>query len=104
MFALDHTNYARLLPVLIHNMVTLNDKHPDVQVEFKSGNFTVHKTSKKFYAIALDQCYEHNNTEVKGSGGAIELTGHTKLIRTGATEPVRLVRQKPDHFLAKSCR
>ena len=41
-------------------MISFNDKHPDVLAEFKSGNFVVHKTSKKFSAMALKK--------VKGSG------------------------------------
>lgn len=41
--ALDHTNCARWLP--LHGMVELAEKHPDVQSEFKKGNFVVQKSA-----------------------------------------------------------
>ena len=81
MFALDHTHYSRWLPVHIRDMMNLTEKHPDVLAEFKSGNFVVHKTSKTFSAMALDQCHEQNNAMVKGSGGAIGLTGNPAALR-----------------------
>lgn len=76
MFALDHTHYSRWLSVHIRDMTTLAEKHPEIQAEFKSGNFVVHKTSNNFSAMALDQAHEQNNALVKGSGGAIGLTGN----------------------------
>ena len=39
MFALDHPNYARWLPMHIRDMMLLEDCHPDVAAEFKKGNF-----------------------------------------------------------------
>ncbi len=39
MFALDHTNYSRWLPIHISNMTTLNEKYTDIAAEFKSGHF-----------------------------------------------------------------
>ena len=62
-------------------MMNLIDKHPDVLAEFKSGMFVVHKTSNKFFAMSVDQCIEQNNAVVKGSGGAIGLTGNTGPLR-----------------------
>ncbi len=41
----------------------------------------VHKTRNKFSAMALDQCHEQNNAMVKGSGGAIGLTGNPGALR-----------------------
>jgi len=61
--------------------MTLADKHPDVLAEFKSGNFVVHKTSNRFSAMATDQCHEQNNEMVKGSGGAMGLTGNPGALR-----------------------
>ena len=81
MFALDHTNYSRWLSVHIRDMMTLSDMHPDILAEFQSGNFVVHKTSNKFSAMAIDQCHEQNNAMVKGSGGAISLTGNPGALR-----------------------
>lgn len=76
MFALDHTHYSRWLSVHIRDMTTLAEKHPEIQAEFKSGNFVVHRTSNNFSAMALDQAHEQNNALVKGTGGAIGLTGN----------------------------
>ena len=81
MFALDHTHYSRWLSVHIRDMTTLAERHPDVLSEFTSGNFVVHKTSNKLSAIALDQVHEQNNAMVKGSGGAIGLTGNPGALR-----------------------
>ena len=81
MFALDHTHYSRWLSVHIRDMMTLADRHPAVLAEFRSGHFVVHKTSNQFSAMALDQCHEQNNAMVKGSGGAIGLTGNPGALR-----------------------
>ena len=43
-FALDHTNYARWLPIHIRDMVELAEKHPDVHAEYLNGNFTIQKS------------------------------------------------------------
>ena len=40
-FSLDHTNYARWLPIHIRDMYRLNDVAPDVAVHFQQGNFAV---------------------------------------------------------------
>ena len=41
--ALDHTNYARWLPVHVRDMVQLAPQNPDVHAEFMKGNFVVQK-------------------------------------------------------------
>lgn len=81
MFALDHTHCSRWLPLHIRDMMALKDKHPDVLAEFMSEHFVVHKTTNKFSAMAIDQCHEQNNSMVKGSGGAIGLTGNPGALR-----------------------
>ena len=43
-FVLDHTNYARWLPVHVGDMVELPAKHPIVYAEYLKGNFTVQKS------------------------------------------------------------
>ena len=73
-FALDHTNYARWLPIHINDMLTLESRHPSVYQEFNKGNFVVFKSKKKFSAMAIDQAHEQNNALVKGDGGAVGLT------------------------------
>ena len=54
-FSLDHTHYARWIPVHLRDMVTLAEKHPAVYQEFLHGNFTVNKTGRTFSNIAIDQ-------------------------------------------------
>ena len=41
--ALNHTNYARWLPVHLRDMVELPIKHPGIAKEFSNGSFTVKK-------------------------------------------------------------
>ena len=74
LFALDHINYARWLPVHIADMLNLIRSHPDVYFEFMKGHFAVQKTNKVFSAISIDQCHEQMNKLVKGDGGAVGLT------------------------------
>ena len=40
-FALDHTNYARWIPVYLRDMAELPKAHPDMYSEFHSSRFTV---------------------------------------------------------------
>jgi len=47
---LDHTNYARWIPVHHKDMVELPIKHPEVAREFAVGNFT-YTEDKKFDVI-----------------------------------------------------
>uniref|UniRef100_UPI00358F76BE uncharacterized protein n=1 Tax=Myxine glutinosa TaxID=7769 RepID=UPI00358F76BE len=69
-FVLDHTNYARWLPVHIRDMKALPN---EIRDELKQ-NWVFMKTSRKFSSMPLDQAHEQNNETVKGSGGAIGLT------------------------------
>ena len=74
LFALDHINYARRLPVYIADMVNLIKTHPGVYHQFMNGNFFVQKTNNVFSAIYIDQCHEQMNKLIKGEGGAVGLT------------------------------
>ena len=73
-FALDHTNYARWIPVHLRDMTELHKTHPDVYYEFSIGHFTVQKTKRIFPTIPIDQAHEQSNSLVKGDGGAVGLT------------------------------
>ena len=73
-YALDHTNYARWIPVHLRDMAGLLMKHPEVNRKFNAGHFTVQKTKRVFSAIPIDQAHEQNNACVKGDGGAVGLT------------------------------
>jgi len=47
-FVCDQTNYARWLPVHIRDMISLENTHPDVFEQFRSGFFTVSISHKRF--------------------------------------------------------
>ena len=72
-FALDHTHYARWIPVHLRDMLSLHRTHPDVLEGFRAGMFTVQKTKRIFSSIATDQAHEQNNACIKGDGGAVGL-------------------------------
>ena len=72
--ALDHTHYARWIPVHLRDMAALPMKHPGVAREFGAGNFTVRKTKNVLSSIPIDQAHEQNNALIKGDGGSIGLT------------------------------
>lgn len=73
-FALDHTHYSRWLPDHIKDMKERKSRNAEINKNFNEGNFAVHRTSKVFSAIGIDQAHEQNNTLVKGDGGVIGLT------------------------------
>ena len=93
-FSMDHTNYARWLPVHVRDMASLGERHPCVLQEFLNGRFTVQKTKSPFSAMAIDQAHEQNNAHVKGEGGAIGLTQNPELLQrwmVAGPEVARLV-------------
>ncbi len=79
--ALDHTNYARWIPVHLRDMAELPTKHPEVAKNFNAGNFTVQKTKRVFSTITIDQAHEQNNAYIKGDGGAVGLTDNPRALR-----------------------
>ncbi len=70
---MDHTNYARWLPVHVRDMTLLRDKHPRVYMEFLNGNFVVQKSRRKFSLMAKDQSHEQSNKSLQAHGGATGL-------------------------------
>ena len=95
-FSLDHTNYARWIPVHLRDMVTLAEKHPAVHQEILNGNFTVNKTGRTFSNISIDQAHEHNNACVKGDGGAVGLIQNPAALRrwmVSGPEMARLIEE-----------
>lgn len=91
-FSLDHTNYARWVPVHIRDMVSLSKVHPEIAMEFNKGNFTVHKTKRAFSSMAIDQAHEQNNATVKSDGGAVGLTQTPEALRRWMVAGPELVR------------
>ena len=71
---LNHTNYARWLPVRLRDMSPLQQTAPGVFLQFEKGLFTVHKSPRRFSAIAINQAHEQSNGMVKGDGGTEGLT------------------------------
>ena len=69
-FALDHTNYARWLPVFIEDLKTL-PLQKEFFIEFCKGHFCINKTGRLFSAIGEDHAHEQNNKIIKTGGGAI---------------------------------
>ena len=95
-FALNHTNYARWLPVHLRDMSALQQTAPNVFSQFVKGFFTVHKSPRRFSAIAIDQAHEQNNAMVKGEGGAVGLTENPSALRRwmmSGPEMARLVNE-----------
>ena len=81
MFALNHTNYARWLPVHVRDMASLERNHPTVYLKFLSGAFVVNKTKNPFSSIALDHAHEQENASIKGEGCAVGLTENLSALR-----------------------
>ena len=80
-FAFDHTNYMRWLPIHIKDMVELEQTQLEVHDEFLKGNFTAKKSLNPFSAMAEDQSHEQNNAKIKGDRGAVGLTENAQALR-----------------------
>ena len=61
--------------------MTLKQKHPQLAQEFQSGKFVVHKSSREFSAMAIDQAHEQANAVIKADGGAIGVTEDPSALR-----------------------
>ena len=70
LFALDHVNYSRWMPIHIQDMKCLPDTIRD---EFKTGNWVLSKTKKVFSTNSFDQLHKQENACVKGSDGCTGL-------------------------------
>ena len=70
---MDHTNYARWLPVHVRDMFQLSETHPDIHAEFLKGNFVVQKSQHKFSLIGKDQSHEQSNKSLQSHGGGVVL-------------------------------
>lgn len=68
--ALDHTNYARWIPIHIRDMKSLPE---DIKEEMQKY-WVIGKTSKPFSCIPIDQAHEQNSVIVKASVGAVGWT------------------------------
>ena len=96
-FALDHQNYARWLPIHIHDMEHLPvlDYHHFVE----NGCSVVTKTTTRFSSMPIDQAREQNNKLVKGCGGAVGLTQNPTASRkwmVAGPEQARIIQEFED--------
>jgi hypothetical protein len=69
--AMDHTNYALLLPRHVRDMVQLPHMQTQLYTEFLNGNFVVQKSGCKFCLIAKDHSHEQSNKNLQAHGGAV---------------------------------
>ena len=71
-FVLDHTHYARNLPIHLRDMATLEERHPALYVEFQRGHFMGQKSRRAFSNIPRDQMHEQLIDWLKNHAGVIE--------------------------------
>ena len=99
-FALDQTHYARWLTIHLRDMLNLKQSHPDVEQQFRDGNFAVDMSNKRFSAMSIDQAHEQMNAVIKGDGGVVGITeSETALTRwiIASPEIVRLLSEFEGH-------
>ena len=77
MYAIDHTHYARWLPVHIGDMVQLHDTHHDVYDQSVQCHFPAQKSTQVLSSIALDQNDEQLNQLNEGDSGAVGIAEHS---------------------------
>lgn len=95
-FAMNHTHYARNLPIHLRDMATLEETHPAVFVEFQKGAFVGQKSMRAFSKIPLDQIHEQLIDWLKNHGGVIESLDDPATVRREQVvrpEMARLVRE-----------
>ena len=73
-FAHDKLKYARMVPLYLAEMHSLEESDPDIWMEFNTGNFVVNKSSIPFCAIGADHGVEHVNRWMKVMGGLVGIT------------------------------
>ena len=81
LFANNNVHYARWLPIHLKDMLTLEEKHPQLAEEFNNGKFVVHKSSRDYSAMAIDQAHEQANSVIKGDGGSVGVTENPSALR-----------------------
>ena len=74
-FAHDKLNYARIIPLHLAEMESLETEAPEVLNMFQQGNWVVNKNLKvPFCVIGADHALEHINRSMKVSGGFVSIT------------------------------
>ena len=72
--AMDHTHYARWIPVHLRDLAELPRTHPSIAQALRDGKFIVQMTKKVFSSMGIDQAHEQMNAYIKGDDGAVGLT------------------------------
>ena len=91
-FVLDHTNYARWIPIHIKDTQSLPEGISD---DFTKC-WVLQKTKHAFSCMPLDQGHEQNNEVVKGSGGVVGITENPTAFRRwmmAGPEQARLLKE-----------
>jgi len=75
MFAFNHTNYSRWVPVYLEDCLQLEARFPVLYESFQNGGFVVQLTTTKNSFIPMDQALEVSYNKVaKSSGGIVGFT------------------------------
>ena len=68
-------NYARMIPMNLAEMSSLNEADPEIYEELIQANWVVNKNAQvPFCAVGADNALEHINRSMKVSGGLIGIT------------------------------
>lgn len=73
-FAKDRLNYARMIPLYLSEMLSLQEIDPTLCEEFASGNWVVNKSKIAFCALGADHALEQVNRWMKVAGGIVGIT------------------------------
>lgn len=74
-FVHDKINYARMIPIYLADMASLEKSDPEVYKEFTNGNWVLNKNANvPFCAVGADTGLEYINRSMKVSGGLIGIT------------------------------
>lgn len=73
LFSLDHTHYARWIPVFVNDLKVLKVTDPELHEEFAKGYFVASKSKIPFSKMGFDQVLEQNNKIIKSRAGLEDL-------------------------------
>ena len=74
-FSMDRVNYARWLPVYLSDMNMLETSHPEVFLEFVTGNHSVSCSKQPFAQVWPDMALEQSiNLDSKSKGGIVGMS------------------------------
>ena len=97
LFALDHVNYARWLPVFLHDLKQLPAQN-NIFEEFSRGYFTIKKSDHVFSNMGMDQAHERNNKIIKTDGGVIGIIDNEQALLEWAVAGPQIVDMLQDVY------